>query len=653
MTWVLPVLLAWMVLSLPGYLMMRLADARVPVRWGWSPVITVVIIVVLSGVLRVLQIPWQPVPVIVGLAVIAALALVVRGVARALRTRAATQRWIHMPRPGHQADRPGPWSRRTAAAVTAASALSGLLMVASATRRMGGIDTLNGSYDSFFHLSAIAFIRDGGDAFPITALSDIYGTPTFYPVVFDALAALLPYGTVTSANAMMLAVLAALPSAIAALVATAMAGARRAPLLAAVGAAASTLFLSIPAMGLVMGLWPIVLGSICLPVAIAAVVTVLDTRRDPVDLRSVAGGAVVLAGTALAHPSILFSVAVFAGLLILVHGVHRLLGGQRRRGLLQIGAALLAAVMFVVVSGTLLDGMHLTRHSSEGVGNVLWEILMDSPRIPVIEAPWWPLAAVWLLAGIGALAAFRRRETVGTTAAIGVVVSIVLGVSTQIENPLTVALVNPWYGARERIAPLMMCLLLLLMARGITARAAHGTRRERPWLASLAVVAVLVTTLIALAVPQRLPLLGSLAYTAYGLQLSPYVTPEEREFIERTSQDLPEDAVVLADPLDGATLYWSIGEVETVYPTMSRPLTRDGTLIGNYATEPDDGREVCGAYERLGPTHLYRDTSAHSGRAMNPEASARFSGIHDIPDHRLTLVERDGPYALYELEPTC
>lgn len=653
MTWILPVLLAWAVLALPGYLVLVLVGARVPVRWGWSPVVTVVVTVVLSGLLRLLQVPWQPGNVLIALLVLLGVVRGARWMLSALARRRSGARWWQLVRPHRDPDTSGTWTVPTSCAVTAASVVSGVLAVAAATRRMGGIDTLNGSYDSFFHLSAIAFIRDGEDAFLTTALNDIYGAQTFYPVVFDALAALLPYDTVLSANALMLAMLAALPSALAALVATTLAGARHTPVLAALGAAASVLFLSIPAMGLVMGLWPVVLGSLCLPLAIATVWRLLEARRDPFDLRWAAGGALVLVGTALAHPSILFSVAVTAGLLILVQGVQKMRNGERRRGLVQIGAAAAAAVVFVVVSGTLLAGMHLTRHSSEGLAMVLWEILADSPRIPVMEAPLWPLAVVWLLAGIGAVASLRRHETVGTTAVVGVIVSILLGVSTQIEHPLTVALVNPWYGARERIAPLMMCLLILLLARGVTALLELRRGPERPVLAALAVVAVLVTAAAALVVPQRLPLLGSLAYTAYGLQLSPYVTPEERDFIERTAENLPEGSVVLADPLDGATLYWSLGGVETVYPTMSRPLTRDTTLIANYAAVPDDGRQVCEAYQRIGPTHLYRDLSAHSGPEISPEASARFSGVHEIPDTRLTVVERAGPYALYELEPTC
>ncbi|MDN5685577.1 MAG: hypothetical protein L0G94_02695 [Brachybacterium sp.] len=672
MSWILPVLGTWALLGVPGLLLLRALGARVRLAWGFSPVVTVLLMTLLSGLFHLVGIDWQLGSVLTGVALFCGLAVLLRRrLSRIDRRRddptpEAARSAPHaeggapdVPNraPGAENRTPPtpPWP---GAAVTAVGVLGGLLVVAAATRRMGGISTLNGSYDSFFHLSAIATIRDGGDAFLTTALVDIYGTPTYYPVTFDALAALLPLPTIAAANALMLALLAALPCAVGAMVATIAPRGRAAGVLAALAALASTLFLSTPAMGLVMGLWPIVLGVLCLPVAIASAVRLVDRRHGPLTVAAAAGHGAILLGTALAHPSMLFSVAVVAGLLVLVSGVYRIREGQRRRGVIQGVLALAAALAFVVVSGTLLGGMDLTRPSAQGPGEVLGEILVDSPRIPVIGAPLWPLAVIWLLAVVGAVAALRRREVVGVSAALGVLAAIVLGLSTQIDSPLPTALVNPWYGARERIAPLMMCLLVLLMARGVLALVATGRGRPGSMLAPAAAVLVLITVVVAAFAPGRLPLLGSLAYTAYGLQLSPYVTGQERAFIERTAAELPEDAVVLADPLDGAPLYWSVGGVETVYPTMSRPLTEDAALIAGYAQRVDHPSanayaEICAAVDRVGPTHLYRDTSEFSGRAMNPEVSARWSGVHDIPPDRLTLLAQDGPYALYELDLAC
>jgi len=658
--WIIPLLVAWGVLTLPGWLLLRAAGARVPIQWGWAPPVTVLAIVALTGLYRLLGIPWHAVTVAAGV-------LVLVGALRALR------RWRlgsgRRGEPGRApsrtgasgADEPGGEEGRglmpvrARGVVTAIAMAFGVLLVASAASRMGGIDTLNGSYDAFFHHSSIAFIRDSGDAFLTTALIDIYGEPTFYPVTWAVLAALLPFGTVASANAMMLATLAALPTAIAAMIASVLGPRRAAAAAAAAGAAASTLFLSTPAMALVMGLWPIVLGVLCLPVALASVIRLVDDPRGPLRLPAAAGHLAIIAGTALAHPSILFSLAVPGGVLLLVRGIGRVVRDDLpRRGMLQAVAALAGAGAFVVLSGTLLSGMHLTRPSRDPLAAVLRQILVDSPRIPVIESPIWPVAALWILAAIGAAVTMRRGEEIGIAAALGAVLTVLLGLSTQLDNPLAVALVNPWYGARERIAPLMMCLLLILVSRAVVALAA-GRRGDRtaPWPGLVALAVLMLTVLLALVAPARLPLMGSLAYTNYGAQLSPYAPPEEREFIERTAADLPEDAVVLADPRDGATLYWSLGGVETVYPTMATPQTRDHQLIANYITRPDDRREICGALERIGPTHLYRDSSEFSGPSLDPEASAPWKGVHDIPDSALTLVSSQGPYALYELELPC
>lgn len=652
MSWVVPVALAWLTLAGPGYLLLRAVGAKAPVLWGWSPPVTVLATVVLTGLLRLLGLPWEPLTALVALILVSAVLVIIRH--RLAAPRVPGRRMAPVPRQEGSV-RKRPWNVHVVAIVTGLAVLCGLAVVASASARMGGIDTLQGGYDAFFHHASIAFIREDGDAFLTTALTDIYGEPTFYPVVFSSLAALLPFGTVTSANAMVLAVLAALPSAVAAMLAGVLGSRRAVPAAAAAGAAASTVFLSTPAMALVMGLWPIVLGVLCLPVAIASVLRLVDDQGTPLTGPVVLGHLAVLTGAALAHPAMVFSVAVVGGLVLLVRGLQRIIRRDLpRRGLLQTIGALAAAVIAVAGAATVLGGMHLTAPSPDSMWDVLVQILVDSPRISVIGTPLWPVAAVWALALAGALAAVRRGESVGVTAGIGVISTVALGLATQSTHPVAVALVNPWYGARERIAPLMMCLLVILAARGVLAVTSASRERRRLAAAGpVALVLLMITVVLALVVPQRLPLIGSLAYTAYGVHLAPYVTPEEREFIERTAAELSADAVVLADPRDGAPLYWSIGGVETVYPTMSSPQSRDGRLIGAYITHPDDRRLVCGALDRIGPTHLYRDTSEFSGRSLNAEASEPWSGIHDIPETMLTLVDSEGPYALYELEAPC
>lgn len=668
MSWILPVLVAWAVLALPGYVMLRALDVQVPVRWGWAPVVTVIVAVLLSTLFSVLGIPWHPLTVLACVAILAAATVLLR---RLHRSR----------QPGEHRGDLSPWTgaRRPAADLTAdrrvisttnrlqnptahlvtnlGVVLAGLAVVASSSRRMGGIDTLQGGYDAFFHLSAIAFIRDSGDAGLTTALTPIYGEHTFYPVMFDALAALLPFSTVTSANAMVLAVLAALPAAVAAMLASVLGPHRALPVAVTAGALGSTVFLSTPAMALVMGLWPTVLGVLCLPVAIASALHLADGPRRAPGARAVLGHLAVIAGASLAHPAVFFSVAIVAGLGLLVRGAQRVV--QRdgaRRGAVQLALAVLAAGAAIVLSATMLSGMGLTRPSPLPLSEVLRQILVDSPRIPVIGDPIWPVAVVMLLAVMGTVAGARRGEAVTITAGVGALVCLGLSLATELPGALSSALVNPWYGARERIAPLLMCMLLILAARGVLAAATLSIARRRradALLTPVALGALVVTVVVALIVPQRLPLMGSLAYTAYGVHLAPYDTQEERDFIERTAAELPTDAVVLADPRDGATLYWSIGGVSTVFPTLATPQTSDSRMLAAWFMRADEDERVCAAYQRLHPTHLYRDTSEHSGVALNSEASAPWNGLREIPDSLLTPVASEGPYALYELEAPC
>ena len=62
----LPVLLAWVLLAGPGYLLLVLAGVRLPLRWGIAPVVTVVLTAVLGVVLHVLGLRWSAGTLLVG-----------------------------------------------------------------------------------------------------------------------------------------------------------------------------------------------------------------------------------------------------------------------------------------------------------------------------------------------------------------------------------------------------------------------------------------------------------------------------------------------------------------------------------------------------------------------------------------------------------
>jgi hypothetical protein len=544
----------------------------------------------------------------------------------------------------------------------------GLGTVLSAGARMDGIDTLNGSYDSFFHIAAIRFVRVDQDAFLLTALQGIYQEPTFYPAVFDVLAALLPGTPIVAANALMLAMLAVLPGAVVSLVLMVVAGhttTTQRALAGALGALAVPLFLSIPAMALLMGLWPNVLGAVCLPPALGALwrliapVAAVSATADPIRTHRAEAlwCAALVLGAVLAHPGNVFSLAVAIGAAAVVRGVVWMLRtGTRGRGIAVLVGLAICLLGYVVVSRVLLSGMSLTAARPTDLLGLLHQILVDHPRIRAIPMSTWPVLALWALAVIGAVVSVRRRWASGQCALALLCITVALMLATDARVPGGSLLTNPWYGARERIAPLFLCALVVLAASGLLALArtdAVRALRGEGWRAPVALFLVAVSCLGAVLVPGRLPLLGSLAYTAYGLQLAPYVTPEERAFIERSAQELPADARVIGNPRDGAALYWSLGGVDTVFPTLADPQTLDSRRVARYIYEAPENSDVCGSLEKVGPTHLYVDLSSQSGVRIAPEASEPWSGLLRIPEDKLELVDREGPYALYRLEPLC
>ena len=674
--WILPTVLAAAVLCVPGALLLRVAGVRTPVLIGAGPPVTVLLAVLTGMLLKVTGLPWT--------AATAALCLLIALLATALVRLARRPQEVpggaHLAAGARRSPEPalplevtvgGRGRRLLAAGPAVVAVVTGLATAAGARRGMGTIDTLNGSYDAFFHLAAIGYVRADHDAFLLTALQGIYGEPTFYPAAWDVLAALLPFGPVTSANAMALAMLALLPAALAAMTGLLLSG----PGLGTSGAerllrpAAAALcaprFLSLPVITLVMGLWPFVLGALCLPLALAALWLL---RRRPARAVDAVLPLALLVGAVLAHPSNVFSLGVAVIAVLLARGLLDLrTSAHRRRGVtLLVGLGVLG-VAYAIGSGVLLASMDLTTTGHWAWPALIGSVLVDRPRLTVLPVEPWAVIVPWLLAVLGALVALRRPHALpaptrllaaGGVLLLGLV--LVLSALTNIDSPLARAWVNPWYGARERIAPLLMCAVVVLAMLGLLAllrrdrrdrRASGGSRRALK--APLALVLLGATTMAAVAVPGRLPFVGSLAYTAYGVQLAPYVTPRERAFIERSAQELPADAVVIGNPRDGEALYWSLGGVETVFPTLAEPQTLDSRRVARYVDQAPDDAAVCTSWKKVGADHLYVDTSADSGYEIAPVPSELWEGLQRIPRDRLVLVDRDGPYALYRIEALC
>lgn len=668
---VVAIVLAMAVLVVPGAAALAVLGVRDGRLLTAAPAATCVPLMAATAVLHVLHVPWRPLAAAAAIAVIlGALALATRLLRRGALHRGSESRstsgsrvWAGSPILERTAQEDGGEAARTPRLALAALLMlaSGLIVAPPVLHGMGGITTLNGSFDAFFHHSALRAVRESGDAFPMTALAPVYGgSSAFYPTAWHALASLLPGDVITASNAMAIAMLALLPVTVYGVTARCVLPADRTlgPPLAAVVALATTLFMSPAMLSLVGGLWPFALGVLTLPVGVAAL---LGSSSWSVRV-------LVILGTAAAHPSTAFSLLVVVGAVCVAQTVRW--GLVRRRGSRALAWALPAAAIVLVLTVLVplrLGDMQLTDHDPSTFWSTLVVALLDRPRVQAIPLNPQVMALLLALALIGLVLSLVRRRWLGLTAALIGGAGLALTYSAQAGDLSWFGrLSSPWYGARERIQPLLLLATVMAATIGATAlpslagrAAAAAGARAASWTRSAVAVLVagglMASILVSADAPRRLQRVSALAYTAYGLQLLPYAAPAEVAFIRASGEDLPPGAVVLGSPLDGTSLYYALEGVEVVYPSLAATQTLEQRRIGRYADElAEPGSLACDALRDEGVTHVYRDLSIHSGAQLRPERTQEdFAGIARIPASQLTEVARSGDYVLYALDVPC
>lgn len=682
--------LAVLALVIPGAALLAVLGVRDGRLLTAAPAATCVPLMAATAVLHLCHIAWRPLAAVAAMAVVVLLlGLAVRAASRPAAHGAGDAPSGRLSRPGGSRYRDARvqvarlWDRsfggvpilersatvhRRAPRLDLAAALTMVSLVVigiPALRGMGGITTLNGSFDAFFHYSALQTVREGADAFPFTALAPMYGgRAAFYPTAWHALTALLPGDVVTVSNAMALAMLVLLPVTVYGVTcrcALPYAGARG-PVLAAVVALCTTLFMSPAALSLVSGLWPFALGVLTLPVGAAALL-----GSSSWSVRAVA-----LAGTMLAHPSTGFSLLVVIGAVCCAQLLRTLFV---RRELLRalLWSVPLAAilVLFLVVVPLKFGEMQLTGADPSTLRSTVLVALLDRPRIRAIPLSPQVMGPLLAIAVVGMIVSLRHHRWMGITALMIAVAGLLLTYSAQSDDLGWFGRISSvWYGARERVQPLMLLGTVMLATIGATALpemlerlaprrgapdSAARRRRLRSATAALTAAGLLASVLASAVLPTRLQRTASLAYTAYGLQFLPYAPPEEVAFIRASGARLPERAVVLGSPLDGTSLYYALDGVDVVYPSLANAQSMQQRRIGRYADELDaPGSLACRAMREEGVTHVYRDLSAYRGGALFPERTIKdFGGIARIPASHLTVVAREGPYVLYAIDLPC
>lgn len=488
---------------------------------------------------------------------------------------------IHSPRTA------GEWGRPLLGAA-AGIVVGGVLIGRAVIGGIGAPDNPSQTYDGVFHLNAIQWILDQGDASPLHMVMTTPASSTgFYPSVWHAFASLVVQLTgvepVVAANAMMVVMACLLWPVAAVFLVRAVVGRR--PLVLAIGGALSAAFAAFPATLVWFGvLYPNLLAICVLPIALGA----LAFAMRPSVVGDAAPGsagvgdltrfgwwgvvAMVVGGMTLAHPNALFSLFVLSAPLVIETTV-RFVAAHRSTGL-RVAAIAGALAVFAVETvlwtrfGTTDNGWVPNRSFFVSIV----EALTNGPMEITIGI------VVTILVTLGVIGVFQRRTPIWLVAAYGLSVLFFAIANGGPEGQLRTALTGLWYNDSFRLAailpvtavPLATVGLVLLVewtTRGIRRLLPAGAPPERIRLATVGATALVLV--VAVAGTQFGGVARSQGHIADAYRIqegSPVLSPDERAIFDDVARLTPDDAVIAGNPWTGSALVYAYADRAVLFP---------------------------------------------------------------------------------------
>lgn len=517
---------------------------------------------------------------------------------------------------------------------------------------------LSQSFDAVFHYTALAAIRDSGDASSLTlGALDVPGAPPrFYPAAWHdvtALALATVGGSIPAGSNAVAGVIAVLVWPLAcAFLARQVFGPR--PWTLAVTGLYSVGFTAFPWGMLKWGvLWPNLLGMSLVPVALGLVLSVTGrAEEDAVGRpRALVLLAVTLVGMALAHPNTVVCLVVLASVLILVMTAQRarehVAAGRAGRAGWTVAAA-------VVVPVALLTGLRMTPLMRE-VAAVWWAPTTTAAGAvgEVLLHATHGRRAEWLLAVV-VLAGFVRsfRDPALRWLAAAQVVSATLYVmAASIQSPWTMTLTGFWYSDSWRIAAMLPIAGVPLAALG-TVAIAEWLRERIDLRVAVPVGTLLIALIIAGATKgMHLGRTAVIVHSTFAAEDAPatnMVSPDEAEFFARIRDRIEPDAVVANNPWDGSALLWPLQGRRVLFGQLDgrKQTAEQNYLAQNLVFAASDPR-ACRIAAKLGVRYLlvgevhFWPTDPRVDDYPGVRDPGRLNGFR--------LVERQGELALFAL----
>lgn len=661
MSWLatIPLLLfAVVVAFVPGYVMGWALRVPARLRVFLSPLLSFALVAVSAIVLGKTGIAWSLISFVVVAAVLVAAAAGVMHLVGRRWPALASASW-----PGN--DVPVAWP-------VVGAVLGGFLVLHMTEDMVYGPEAFSQSLDNSFHMNAIRWIQEHGDASSLTlgAVSAADQQPAFYPAGWHDFVSLIYSTTGTSiATATIVTVLLAAgilwPCSLVAL-SLSIPKLRRLQALAIPAMICG--FAAFPGLLLRWGvLFPNLLGYALLPSFVALMVYLVQVmvRGEYAALLSLCLAALVgVAGLALVHPNAVVSAMVFALPLVLA-GVAWIV---RSRELASRQKWVRSALLGLVILGCVGAWWFLRPGASASntwepmltEGEALYQFLfLGLENGNQLGDTFNPSHVVGFLAlwGVGYLL-YKRRNLwlIASWALIGYLWIIA---ATVPRGDFRLLMVGPWYTDHFRLAALVVFPSVLLAGiglggavEGLFVRIMHAIPRDKqvkvaPALMGASMVLVLVVAGLTSRVPsvQETTLAVSKEYRV--TPSSVVVTQDELNVINEIPKIVPKGDTIVNNPWDGSPFIYALADRHlTSYHFEFQTSPKYAAIINDLkdaATNPEVCREVR-QYRAYWYVHMENQLN------FGPDAQKNYDALVEASATDLmTPVYSSGPVVLYRI----
>jgi hypothetical protein len=530
-------------------------------------------------------------------------------------------------------------------------------------------------FDNVFHLNAIRFILDTGNASSLTlaSLQGVTGLDAVYPAAWHSIAALLVQlagaDIPTAQNAVNLVIAAVIwPASCLFLVTSTISRRPAALVLTSIVASTQVAF---PYLMIVWGpLFPYALAVSMLPAAAVAVLAVCGLSRNhgKTGIAGAASLALAIAGLAFAHTSSINT------LLAITTPILLFLWWQQakclapwwapglRHGLFALTTLFvlgLAAVSWLKLRPAPYDNWGPTVKPGAAVG----EVLTVSPMQLAI-----PAVVVSVLSVSGLYVVVRYREHLLLAAGYGVVAALYIVAAAAPKGAIRDILVGTWYQDTYRLAALLPLFTTPLAVIGglhfwdlwrrsrVAARTTSAleqrfaaVRGRGPSFVAASVV-VVVTLLATTVGPTSHYISGASAVYRFDTQAD-MLTPEESALLARVADHVPPDSVIADNPWNGSSLAYAYAGRQVLTPHLFAGEDPLRELIDERLKYEPTNPEVCDALRR---TNVEFVLDFGSNYMIDLDGSKDFPGVTDIGNAAgFELVDSEGPDAKLYRVTSC